>query len=274
MDVKYSEMRLFRLTNCCGISCLLHLLAAVCLTAFASKSFLLKPKETVCFVDLSKMEIPALTKPCTTQTKYDESSKEILSRENDDNTMTPQKSPHTSTASQEKAIVPAMDTKPTIQQAASAVANLTTTHTSPPSSSSISPTITSVKNIVTAGTSSNHQNSSTSSSTAPSSQATNRVLSDVTFGPGSGPSFINRVTPIYPSIAKRFNREGKVVLRLTIDESGTLKQVEVLDDPGYGFAPAAVDAVKKSIFMPARVDGRPVVAKAILPVRFALKGIE
>lgn len=267
-------MSLFRLANCCGISCLLHLLAAVCLAALASNSFLLKPKEIVCFVDLSNMEIPASTKPCNTQTKTNESSKVIPTINNDGKSMTPQKTRPTSTATQENAIVPDMDTKPPLHQAASAVANPTTTHTAPPSSNSISPTTTPVKNIVTTGSSSNHQSSSTASGVAPSNQASNRILSDVTFGVGSGPSFINRVTPIYPNIAKRFNKEGKVVLRLTIDESGALKHVEVLDDPGYGFAPAAVDAVKKSIFMPARVDGRPVVAKAILPVRFALKGIE
>jgi len=99
-----------------------------------------------------------------------------------------------------------------------------------------------------------------------------RQMADVTFGSGPGPSFIRRALPIYPMAARRFNREGKVVLRLTIDESGTLNQVEVIEDPGYGFAAAAIDSLKKSSFSPARRDGRPVSSKAILPVRFALQG--
>jgi len=95
---------------------------------------------------------------------------------------------------------------------------------------------------------------------------------EVVFGSGFGPSFVRRVLPTYPMAARRFNREGKVVLRLTIDERGALNQVEIVEDPGYGFADAAIEALKKSSFSPARRDGRPVTSKAILPVRFALKG--
>jgi protein TonB len=98
-------------------------------------------------------------------------------------------------------------------------------------------------------------------------------VGDVTFGSASGPSFMQRVLPAYPMVARRFNREGKVILRLTIDTGGSLVSVEVLEDPGYGFAAAAVDAVKRSRFCPARHEGRPVTAKAILPIRFTLQGV-
>jgi periplasmic protein TonB len=98
-------------------------------------------------------------------------------------------------------------------------------------------------------------------------------VGEVAFGSASGPSFMQRVLPAYPMVARRFNREGKVVLRLTIDAVGSLLSVEVLQDPGYGFAAAAVDAVKRSRFLPARHEGRPVTAKAILPVRFTLQGV-
>lgn len=98
-------------------------------------------------------------------------------------------------------------------------------------------------------------------------------VGDVAFGSAAGPSFMQRVLPAYPMVARRFNREGRVVLRLTIDAGGFLTAVEVLEDPGYGFAAAAVDAVKKSRFRPARHEGRPIIAKAILPVRFTLQGI-
>lgn len=77
--------------------------------------------------------------------------------------------------------------------------------------------------------------------------------------------------PAYPVLARRLGREGKVVLRLTIDEYGTLKGVEVLEDPGYGFSAAAAEAARKSRFAPARVNGRPIAVKALLPVRFVLK---
>jgi protein TonB len=95
----------------------------------------------------------------------------------------------------------------------------------------------------------------------------------VVFGSALGPSFLQRVLPAYPLVARRFNREGKVILRLTIDTAGSLVAVEVLEDPGHGFAAAAVEAVRRSRFLPARHEGRPVVAKAILPVRFTLQGV-
>jgi periplasmic protein TonB len=98
-------------------------------------------------------------------------------------------------------------------------------------------------------------------------------VGDVAFGSASGPSFMQRVLPAYPMVARRFNREGKVILRLTIDTGGSLVAVEVLEDPGYGFASAAVEAVKRSRFLPALHEGRPVTAKAILPVRFTLQGV-
>ena len=101
-----------------------------------------------------------------------------------------------------------------------------------------------------------------------------RTTAEVPFGAVSGPSFLFRALPVYPLAAKRFNKEGKVVLRLTIDETGSLKNVEVIQDPGYGFASAAIEAIKKSSFSPAHHDGRPTSARAILPVRFMLQGTD
>ena len=64
------------------------------------------------------------------------------------------------------------------------------------------------------------------------------------------------------------------MLRLTIDKSGSLSDIEVLEDPGYGFAASAISAMKNSTFHPARHNGKPVMARAILPVRFTLRDAE
>jgi len=93
---------------------------------------------------------------------------------------------------------------------------------------------------------------------------------EVGFGTATGISYAHQVKPFYPALARRFNREGKVLLRLTVSESGALTAVEVMDDPGYGFAAAAVEAVRKSRYNPARRAGRPFAARAYLPVRFVL----
>jgi protein TonB len=99
-------------------------------------------------------------------------------------------------------------------------------------------------------------------------------IEDFAFGDSSGPAFLQRAPVRYPLIARRMGREGKVLLRLTMDESGKLLGVEVLKDPGCGFAESAVEAVKKSRFSPAHRNGRPVPSRVTLPVRFALEGSE
>jgi protein TonB len=94
---------------------------------------------------------------------------------------------------------------------------------------------------------------------------------ETTFGESVAPAFLHREMPVYPMMARRFSREGKVVLKLTIDENGNLKDVEVIDKAGYGFTEAAVEAVKKSTFLPAKKDGKPIASRALLPIRFQLE---
>lgn len=91
------------------------------------------------------------------------------------------------------------------------------------------------------------------------------------FGSGTGPAFLRRVMPVYPEQARRLGQEGKVLLRLTIDDRGNLLKVEVLDGAGFGFEEAAVEAVRRSSFRPASIQGKPVVSIARLPIRFALR---
>lgn len=97
------------------------------------------------------------------------------------------------------------------------------------------------------------------------------LLNDVEFGAINGPSFLYRDMPSYPLIAKRLGKEGKILLRLTIDERGKLLDIEVIEGANYGFTEAAIDAVKKSTFLPAKINGKPVMSKALLTIRFILR---
>lgn len=92
------------------------------------------------------------------------------------------------------------------------------------------------------------------------------------FGASDGPRFVQRVMPRYPDFARRTGREGMVVLRLTIGESGDLQGVDVVEGGGHGFDDAAIAAVRASTFAPATRFGQGVACSALLPVRFALKG--
>ena len=92
------------------------------------------------------------------------------------------------------------------------------------------------------------------------------------FGGPDGPQFLRRSMPSYPALAKRLDKEGTVLLRVTIDERGHAVAVEVVRGAGFGFDEEAVKAVKDSTFLPARREGNPVTCKAFLPIRFVLTG--
>lgn len=94
---------------------------------------------------------------------------------------------------------------------------------------------------------------------------------ETSFGTVHGPRFIHRENPVYPQLARRLGKEGKVLLKLTISEKGELINIDVIESDFPLFTEAAVEAVKKSKFAPAVKDGKPIASKAILPVRFVLK---
>lgn len=93
---------------------------------------------------------------------------------------------------------------------------------------------------------------------------------DAKFGSIRGPKFLHREIPRYPRRALKRRKEGVVLLRLTIDKNGNLQNVNVEKDGGYGFAQSAIDAVRKSTFLPAKLNGKPIACKCLLPVKFVL----
>ncbi len=97
-----------------------------------------------------------------------------------------------------------------------------------------------------------------------------RSIVETNFGATGAPAFIDRVMPVYPFLARRLGREGRVILKLLIDRHGKLRSIEVLEGAGYGFLEAAVTAAKQSTYAPAIINGEAVASAAILPVRFRL----
>ena len=74
----------------------------------------------------------------------------------------------------------------------------------------------------------------------------------------------------YPPIALRQGIEGVVYLELYIDQAGAIRKINVLKDPGYGFAEAAVAAIGDMLCRPALANGVPVAVRFRYPVRFTL----
>ena len=74
----------------------------------------------------------------------------------------------------------------------------------------------------------------------------------------------------YPQMAKKQGIEGVVVLELFIDSKGKVVKINVLKDPGYGFAEAAVAAFNGIDCVPALINGKPCAVRYRYPVRFKL----
>jgi len=80
---------------------------------------------------------------------------------------------------------------------------------------------------------------------------------------------LNRIE--YPPMALRQKREAVVYVELYIDNTGLVRQVVVLKDPGYGFAEAAVKALKGVQCVPAEANGVPAAVRFRYPIRFVLQ---
>lgn len=91
------------------------------------------------------------------------------------------------------------------------------------------------------------------------------------FGDKGAPSFIYQEIPVYPALARRLGKEGRVILKLLIDADGKLQNVEIVEAAGYGFTEASLAAVKKSRYAPGYRDGVKVATCALLPVSFHLQ---
>jgi TonB family protein len=108
-------------------------------------------------------------------------------------------------------------------------------------------------------------------SDAEGTSAGNSGVAETVFGSTGAPVFLKRHMPVYPIIAKKLGKQGKVILRLFINEKGRLLSVEVVEPAGYGFTESAMEAVKMSTFSPAHENGVSVSSKALLTIRFVLK---
>ncbi len=82
-----------------------------------------------------------------------------------------------------------------------------------------------------------------------------------------------RQAPAYPAQSRRLGETGKVVLRVTLDERGSVARANVERSSGYPrLDEAALGAVRGWRCTPARRNGQPVEATALQPFNFVLEG--
>ncbi len=91
---------------------------------------------------------------------------------------------------------------------------------------------------------------------------------------GGADSIAYRLNPAprYPAAARREKLEGLVLLRVEVSEDGAALKVEVEQSSGHkSLDTAALDAVQRWHFEPARAAGRAIKARAQVPIRFKLE---
>jgi iron complex outermembrane recepter protein len=80
------------------------------------------------------------------------------------------------------------------------------------------------------------------------------------------PKVVSQVTPVLP--AGYVRKDADVVLAVTLDATGAVTEVSVLQSGDAVYDRAAIDAVRKWTFSPAYRDGQPIAAKIRVPVHF------
>jgi protein TonB len=90
-------------------------------------------------------------------------------------------------------------------------------------------------------------------------------------GDRTSPAYLYGSRPAYPQAARKAGWEGAVVVRALIDTAGTVASVSVKEGSGYDILDeAAVQAVKKWRYTPAKEGGVPVTSLHDIRVRFRL----
>ena len=90
--------------------------------------------------------------------------------------------------------------------------------------------------------------------------------------PKFGVSYLNNPPPIYPAEAKRNKQQGVVMLKVLVSTSGQPDHIEISESAGLdSLDQAALNAVKKWSFIPAKMGQEVIAAYVIVPIRFNLE---
>ncbi|MGB7990419.1 MAG: energy transducer TonB, partial [Candidatus Methylophosphatis roskildensis] len=84
--------------------------------------------------------------------------------------------------------------------------------------------------------------------------------------------YLDNPAPAYPSLARRAGEEGKVMLRVFVEASGKPSKIEVRSSSGSTrLDDAAMAAVWRWKFLPARRGDENVAAWVLVPISFSLR---
>ena len=90
-------------------------------------------------------------------------------------------------------------------------------------------------------------------------------------GDVTAPRAIRKEPPQYTEVARQERIQGLVILRLVIDQTGKVTEVEVLKGLPYGLTETAIAAVESWEFEPAQYEGKPVSVLYNITINFRLQ---
>ena len=89
--------------------------------------------------------------------------------------------------------------------------------------------------------------------------------------PSFNADYLNNPPPEYPSISRRMGEEGRVVLRVFVEATGSPSRVEIKSSSGFTrLDNAARDVVTQWRFVPARQGDEKIAAWVLVPIQFTL----
>jgi periplasmic protein TonB len=90
--------------------------------------------------------------------------------------------------------------------------------------------------------------------------------------PRADASHLNNPPPAYPSLSRRMREEGKVLLDVHILEDGRVGEIKLRRSSGFSrLDQAALSAVKRWRYVPARQGGKAIAYWYVQPVQFTLR---
>lgn len=89
--------------------------------------------------------------------------------------------------------------------------------------------------------------------------------------PRFGVSYLNNPAPDYPATSRRLGEEGRVLMRVLVSSDGAAEDVQIEKSSGSErLDDAAIKAVKRWRFIPAKKNNQALSAYVIVPVKFSL----
>ena len=89
--------------------------------------------------------------------------------------------------------------------------------------------------------------------------------------PRFGVSYLNNPAPDYPPLSRRMGEEGRVLIKVLVAIDGSASEVQLENSSGSDrLDKAALNAVKRWQFIPAKKNNQPLSAYVLVPIKFSL----